>query len=656
MPDDARTQAPYGSWRSALAADDVARGAALPEWLDFVGGEVWWTEPLAHDGGRSALMRRGPDGAPEEVLPGGRDVRSRFNEYGARPWLPVSGRPGDGIVFSDGTDQRVHRWRPAAPAVPLSPPAGPGAVHRYGDFAVRGAELWCVRETLPDAAGDPVSDGVRRELVALPLDGSAAEDPAAVRVLAAGHRFLTGPRIAPGGDRVAWLGWDHPDMPWDRTDLMVAAITPEGLLGPAVRVAGGPGRSVAQAEWAADGTGRLFAVTDPDGWWNLHEIGPDGGSRPLRAEPQEYAEALWRVGSRWFLPLHDGTLAVLHGTAGRRPALLSPDGKRTALDPDGPYTEWHSPATDGKRIAAVAAGPAHRPTVVLLDPRDPGGRVEVLRPPSREHAELWPAPFRRTYQGPGGEEVHAHVYPPQHPRHRGPDGELPPYVVLVHGGPTNRTHMTPHPHIAYFTSRGIGVLDVQYGGSTGHGRAYRERLRGGWGVVDVRDCATAARGLVAEGLADPRRLAIRGASAGGWTAAASLIAEPELYRAAAIHFPVLDADTWQRTTHDFESRYAQTLIGAWPQSRDAYVRRSPVHGAAGIRAPFALFQGSLDAICPPSQAERLLERLSGSDVEHTYEVFEGEGHGFRRAATVARTLRTELSLYGRVFGFTPDPG
>jgi dipeptidyl aminopeptidase/acylaminoacyl peptidase len=390
-------------------------------------------------------------------------------------------------------------------------------------------------------------------------------------VLAAGHRFLTGPRIAPGGDRVAWLGWDHPDMPWDRTDLMVAAITPEGLLGPAVRVAGGPGRSVAQAEWAADGTGRLFAVTDPDGWWNLHEIGPDGGSRPLRAEPQEYAEALWRVGSRWFLPLHDGTLAVLHGTAGRRPALLSPDGKRTALDPDGPYTEWHSPATDGKRIAAVAAGPAHRPTVVLLDPREPGGRLEVLRPPSREHAELWPAPFRRTYQGPGGEEVHAHVYPPHHPRHRGPDGELPPYVVLVHGGPTNRTHMTPHPHIAYFTSRGIGVLDVQYGGSTGHGRAYRDRLRGGWGVVDVRDCATAARGLVAEGLADPRRLAIRGASAGGWTAAASLIAEPELYRAAAIHFPVLDADTWQRTTHDFESRYAQTLIGPWPQSRDAYV-------------------------------------------------------------------------------------
>ncbi|WP_328764409.1 MULTISPECIES: prolyl oligopeptidase family serine peptidase [unclassified Streptomyces] len=652
---DARNQAPYGSWRSALAAHDVARGAALPEWLDFVGDEVWWTEPLAHDGGRSALVRRGPDGTPEEVLPGGRDVRSRFNEYGARPWLPVSGLPGDGIVFSDGADQRVHRWRPGAPPAPLSPPAGPGAVHRYGDFAVRGTELWCVRETLPGTGAEEAPD-VRRELVALPLDGTAAEDPGAVRVLAAGHRFLTGPRIAPGGDRVAWLGWDHPDMPWDRTDLMVAEISPGGLLGPAVRVAGGPGRSVAQAEWAADGTGRLFAVTDPDGWWNPYEIDRNGGSRPLRAEPQEYAEALWRVGSRWFLPLYDGTLAVLRGTGGRRPALLAPDGELTLLDPDGPYTEWHSPATDGRRIAAVAAGPAHRPTVVLLDPRAPGGRVEVLRPPSREHAELWPAPFRRAYHGPDGEEVHAHVYPPHHPGHRGPDGELPPYVLLVHGGPTNRTHMTPHPHIAFFTSRGIGVLDVQYGGSTGHGRAYRDRLRGGWGVVDVRDCATAARGLVAEGLADPQRLAIRGASAGGWTAAASLIAEPELYRAAAIHFPVLDADTWQRTTHDFESRYAETLIGPWPQHRDAYTRRSPVHGAAGIRAPFALFQGSRDAICPPSQAERLLERLAGSDVEHTYEVFEGEGHGFRGAETVARTLRTELELYGRVFGFTPDPG
>ncbi|MFD9333698.1 alpha/beta hydrolase family protein [Streptomyces sp. NPDC060028] len=653
MLHDDPLQEPYGSWRSALGARDVARGATLPEWLDFVGGEVWWTEPLAHDGGRGALMRRGPDGSPQEVLPPGWDVRSRLNEYGARPWLPLSGHLGDGIVFTHWADQRVYRWWPGTRPEPLSPPADPEGAYRYGDFAAFAAEVWCLREVR----------GGLRELVALPLDGSAAEDPGCVRVLAASHAFMTGPRIEPGGRRVAWLGWNHPDMPWDSSELMVAEISPEGLLGPPVRAAGGTGQAVAQAEWATDGSGRLLAVTDPDGWWNLHEVTAGGDAENLCPREEEFGEALWRIGTRWFLPLRDGSTAVTHGAGSRRLGLLGPGGELTALGTDGPgtdgpraecpYTEWTSPATDGRRIAAVAAGPGHRPTVVLVDPAD--GSIETLRAPAHEHHELAPAPFRRTYRGPGGEEVHAHVYPPHHPAYRAPEGELPPYVVLAHGGPTNRTHMTPHPHIAYFTSRGIGVLDVQYGGSTGYGRAYRERLRGGWGVVDVRDCATAARGLAAEGLADPLRIAIRGASAGGWTAAASLIAEPGLYRAAAIHFPVLDADTWQRTTHDFESRYAQTLIGPWPESRELYERRSPLHGAARIRAPFALFQGTQDAICPPSQAELLLARLKDSDVAYTYEAFEGEGHGFRKAETVRRTLRTELELYGRAFGFEPAP-
>ncbi|MDT0427339.1 alpha/beta hydrolase family protein [Streptomyces salyersiae] len=646
-------QAPYGSWKSELAARDVARGAALPEWLDFVGEEVWWTESLPHDGGRNALVRRGPDGAPQEVLPPGWNVRSGFDEYGARPWLPLSGHPGDGIVFTHWGDQRVHRWRPGSRPEPVSPAGPPHAVHRYGDFAVVGTEVWCVRQTVPTAARRDGSAGPRRELVALPLDGSAAEHPEAVRVLAAGHRFMTGPRVAPGGRKVAWLGWNHPDMPWDSTELMVADISPEGRVLPPVRMTGGGGRSVAQVEWATDGSGRLFAVTDPDGWWNLHEITPDGGVRNLCRRTEECAEALWRIGSRWFLPLRDGGIALLTGVGERRLVHLAPDGTQSVVDPEGPYTEWSSPATDGRRIAGVAAGPAHRPAVVLVDPGGKG--TEILRAPAHEHTALSATPFRRSYRAPGGEEVYAHVHPPHNPAYRGPDDELPPFLVLAHGGPTNRVPMIPHPHITYFTSRGIGVLDVQYGGSTGYGRAYRDRLRGGWGVVDVQDCATAVRGLIAEGLADPRRIAIRGASAGGWTAAASLIAEPELYRAAALHFPVLDADTWRLTTHDFESRYAETLIGGPPGNGDRYTQRSPVHGASSIRAPFALFQGAQDAICPPRQAEQLLERLDGARTAYDYEVFEGEGHGFRRAETVAHTLRTELRLYARVFGFTPAP-
>ncbi|ROR35298.1 prolyl oligopeptidase family serine peptidase [Kitasatospora cineracea] len=636
---------PYGTWTSPLEAAQVAQGEALLEWTGFVGEEVWWTEARPQEGGRSVLTRRTADG-PAPALPPGWDVRSRVIEYGGRPWLALSGRAEDGVVFTHWDDQRVYRWRPGADPVPLSPAGAWAAELRYADFAVRGAEVWCLRETVADAAGTSVV----RHLVALPLDGRAADDPAAVRVLTGGHDFLSGPRIEPGGRRVAWLGWNHPAMPWDGTDLMVAGIEPDGTLAAPVRVAGGDGESVTQADWAADGSGALYAVTDPDGWWNVHRIGPDGGRRNLCARPEEFGEALWRIGLRWCLPLPDGRLAVVHGTSGRQLGLLAPDGRLEDLESS--YTEWFFPATDGRRIAAVAAGPRQGRTVVLVDPD--GGGTEVLRAPSAAHPEYATTPYRRTFTGPDGEPVHAHVHPPYHPEHTGPEGELPPYLVFAHGGPTSRSHLVLNQEISYFTSRGFGVVDVQYGGSTGFGRAYRERLRESWGVVDVRDCATVARALAAEGLADPERLAIRGGSAGGWTATASLAAEPGLYRAAGIYYPVLDAEQWRtRGTHDFESRYLESLIGAWPQQRARYAERSPVEGAGRIRAPFVLLQGLRDTVCPPAQAERLLALLADSAVPHSYLTFETEGHGFRLADTVVRSLEAELALYASVFRPSP---
>jgi dipeptidyl aminopeptidase/acylaminoacyl peptidase len=643
---------PYGSWPSGLRAADVAEGMPVPEWPGFVGDEAWWTEFLAHDGGRSALMRRGPDGVPAQVLPPGWDVRTRLHEYGARPWRALSGIPADGIVFTHWPDQRVYRWRPDTDPEPLTSAATAQIACRYGDFAVRGGEVWCVRETIR-AEGNG-SAQVRRDLVAVPLDGRAATDRSAERVLASTHDFMTGPRIEPGGRRAAWLGWNHPSMPWDSTDLMVAEISPDGELEELTRALdGGRRQSATQVEWAADGSGRLFAVTDPQGWWNLHEVTPGRPTRNLCPAAEEFGEALWRVGTSWFTPLSDGGIAVVHGTSERRLGILDPGGKLTDLDPGGPYTQWSAPATDGRRIAAVASGPDSRPAVVLVEPS--AGQPDPPRTPGRGRRRLTTTPYLRTYHGPEGEAVHAHVHPPYHPDATGPEGELPPYVVFAHGGPTNRSPLVPHAHITYFTSRGIGVLDVQYSGSTGFGRAYRDRLRGGWGVVDVRDCATAARGIVADGLADLARIAIRGASAGGWTAAASLIAEPDLYRAAAIYFPVLDADSWRRTTHDFESRYAETLIGPWPDSRELYEQRSPVHGADRIRAPFVLFQGTEDAICPPGQAEQFLKQLEGSGIAYTHHLFDGEGHGFRGAATIIHTLQAELALYAQALGFHLGP-
>ncbi|MFK0050149.1 alpha/beta hydrolase family protein [Streptomyces sp. NPDC090741] len=643
----ARQPLPYGSWPSPVAPEDAARGDALLEWVGFLGADVCWTEVLPEQDGRSALMRRTPGGV-REVLASGWDVRTRVIEYGGRPWLALGDRAEDGIVFTHGPDQRVYRWQPGGDPVPLSPAgAWPGEL-RYADFAVRGAEVWCLRETV----GDEQAVEAVRHLVALPLDGRAATDPGAVRELAATHHFMTGPRIEPGGDRVAWLGWDHPDMPWDTTDLMVAEIRADATLARAVPLMGGRGESVTQTEWAADGSGTLYAVSDPDGWWNVHAIPRDGRPRNLCPRPEEFGEALWRIGLRWCLPLLDGRLAVVHGVGERRLGILAADG--TLTDFEGPATEWHFAATDGRRIAAVVSSPGQRRTVVLADPAD--GSVDIVRAPSGGALDAYATrPYRRTYRGPGGEDVHAHVHPPYHPGFTGPDGELPPWLVFVHGGPTSRSHLVLNQEISYFTSRGIGVLDVQYGGSTGYGRAYRERLRHSWGLTDVDDCATAVRGLIAEGLADPGRIAIRGGSAGGWTAVASLVAEPDLYRAAGIYYPVLDPVSWRAKggTHDFESRYLDGLIGPWPEAADRYEKQSPLSGAESIRTPFVLLQGLDDTVCPPAQAERLLQRIDATRAPHRYLTFEGEGHGFRRSATVADSLRAELRLYGQALGFSP---
>ncbi|MEV5957079.1 prolyl oligopeptidase family serine peptidase [Streptomyces sp. NPDC051987] len=648
----APTVAPYGTWTSPVEAADVAVGEASAEWVGFVGDEVWWTETRPWEDGRVALVARTADGTVADVLGAAWSVRSRVIEYGGRPWLALGADAAAGFVFTHGEDQRVHRSVPGADPVPLTPAPGFPAGLRYADFARVGEEVWCLRETLDD----PEGTRVRRDLVAVPLDGRAAGDPAAVRPLAATHHFMTGPKVSPDGRQVAWIGWDHPHMPWDTTDVMCAPVRSDGTLGPARRVAGGPGIAVGQVEWVPQRPGALYVLSDPDGWWNIHEIGPAGDSRALCSRAEEFGEPLWRIGARWFLPADDGRLFVAHGTSERRLAVLDRDG--SLRDVPGPYTEWAALATDGRRVAGTAAGPHLSSAVVLVDPGPPGGapRLDVLRGARSRHPDLLPQGRHEVFTNPAGETVHAFVYPPHNPGFTAPPGELPPFLVQAHGGPTTRSRLVVNHEIAYFTSRGIGVVDVQYGGSTGFGRAYRERLRGNWGVVDVADCAAVARGLVARGLADPRRIGIRGGSAGGWTAAASLAAEPGLYRVAGIYYPLVDPEEWRdRGTHDFESRYLESLLGPWPQAAARYAEVSPLRRADRVRAPFVLLQGLADPVCPPRQAERFLERVRAGAVPHAYLTFEGERHGFRRAETVVACLDAELSAYGQMFGFDP-PG
>ncbi|MGW7382961.1 prolyl oligopeptidase family serine peptidase [Streptomyces sp. NPDC054794] len=637
----------YGSWPSPIDAALAAAHDGHPEWVGFVGDETWWTEPRPEEGGRRTLVRCRADGTEESVLPAPWNVRSRVIEYGGLPWAGtvVDSRPL--VVFTHFADQRLYRYEPGGRPRPLTPVSEVGGGLRWAEplLDLERGEVWCVLE---EFTGEGPGD-VRRVLAAVPLDGSAASDRDAVRELTdARHRFVTGPRISPDGRRAAWLAWDHPRMPWDGTELVLADVGADGRLHGARTVVGGPKESVAQVDWSADG--RLLYASDRSGWWNLYRDG-----RPLCPREEEFGGPLWKLGHRWFAPLDNGLIAVVHGRGATALGILDPETGEV-VDAAGPWTEFAPTlAAHGERVVAVGASPRTAHEVVQLDTRTGRARVTGARHTDPVDPAHYPEPQIRVFTGPAGREVHARVYPPHHPGCVAPGDELPPYVVWAHGGPTSRAPLVLDLSIAYFTSRGIGVAEVDYGGSTGYGREYRDRLREQWGVVDVEDCAAVAQALAAEGTADRARLAIRGGSAGGWTTAASLTTT-DVYACGTIIYPVLDLTAWASgETHDFESRYLESLVGPLAEVPARYAQRSPAAHADRITAPFVLLQGLDDVICPPAQCERFLARVKCRQVPHAYLAFEGEGHGFRRAGTLVRALEAELSLYAQVFGLTP-PG
>ncbi|MFI6638049.1 prolyl oligopeptidase family serine peptidase [Streptomyces sp. NPDC050504] len=644
----------YGSWPSPIDASLAASRDGRPDHIGTVGEEVWWTEPRPAEDGRRALVRLAADGATTSVLPAPWNVRSRVIEYGGQPWAGAAGDNGPLVVFVHYPDQRLYAHEPdgGGEPHPLTPVSGVGGGLRWADPVIlldRG-EVWCVLE---EFTGGAPSD-VRRVLAAVPLDGSAADDRRAVRELSDDrHHFVTGPKLSPDGRRAAWLAWDHPRMPWDGTEVVVADVPDPADGGPlraARSVAGGPDESVAQVEWAPDGS--LLLASDSGGWWELYRSGAEGQERtalcPGREE--EFAGPLWKTGLTWFRPLESGLVATVHGRGSTALGILDPETGEI-VDAAGPWTQWAaSLAVRGSRVFGIAASPRSACEVVELDTCT--GRARVIGAPHDDAVDpaYYPEPQIRTFTGPDDREIHAHVYPPHNPDRAAPDDELPPYVVWAHGGPTSSAPLVLDLEIAYFTSRGIGVAEVNYGGSTGYGREYRNRLREQWGVVDVEDCAAVATALAAEGTADPARLAVRGGSAGGWTAAASL-ARTDVYACGTISYPVLDPEGWtDGGTHDFESRYMESLIGPYAEVPARYRERSPLRHVTTLTAPFLLLQGLDDVICPPEQCERFLAAIAGRGVPHAYLAFEGEGHGFRRADTLVRALEAELSLYAQVFG------
>ena len=628
--------APYGSWGSPISAELVAAGGVSLDEVRVAAGAVHWVEGRPLEGGRQVVCRAVRGQPPEDLVPEGFNARTRVHEYGGGAYLVTD----EALFFSNFADQRLYRRDPGdGRPRPITPEPPDPAGHRYADASPTpdGRRLVCVRERHQDGRVD-------NELVWVPADGDGPPV-----VLAAGRDFYATPRVSPDGRQLAWLEWDHPDMPWDGTELKLATLAGDGLAGDPMTVAGGPEESVFQPAWSPDGV--LHLVCDASGWWNLYRVGADGVLDALAPAAEEFGHPQWVFGLSTYAFLPGGRIACIHGRGPvRRLGILEPGGVLNDLEL--PFTSFYPPQLRalGDRLVCIAGGPTRAAAVVVVDPST--GGIQVLR--SSEDRELDPGfltvPEPIEFPTAGGRTAHALYYPPANPDAKGPEGERPPLVVASHGGPTAGVSSGLHLGYQFFTSRGIAVVDVDYGGSTGYGRAYRRRLDGQWGVVDVDDCVAAARYLAGRGDVDPARLAIRGGSAGGYTTLCALTFRDD-FAAGASYYGVADVAALARDTHKFESRYLDRLIGPWPQAEELYRERSPIHFTDRLSCPVILLQGLEDEVVPPAQAEMMAAALDAKAIPYAYLPFPGEQHGFRQAAHIRRALEAELYFYGRVFGF-----
>jgi dipeptidyl aminopeptidase/acylaminoacyl peptidase len=632
--------APYGSWKSPITSDlIVARSTMLSE-VRIDGDYVYWLEGRPQERGRGVIVRAGSDGIAADITPADFNVRTRVHEYGGASWLVHDGFS----IFSNFADQRLYRQRIGeAAAEPLSPEPSDRARHwRYSDGVLdHRRQRWIgVRE---DHTGE--GEAVNA-VVAVDLDRPGAS---AGEVLAGGHDFFCSARVSADGNRMLWLAWDHPNMPWNGTTLYLADLDAAGAPAGVRAIAGGAAESVFQPEFSPDGNGIIF-VSDRSGWWNLYvyDIALDTG-RPLCPIAAEFGMPQWNLGMSTYAFAGAGQIVCCYSQDGLgRLATLDMAGGR--LQPIvTPFTEFGSIRAAGKTVVFRGGAPDRPTSIVALDLQS--GQFRVLKQATdlldqtepriaRYITSIEPVEFPTT----GGRTAFGLFYPPHNPDHAGATEERPPLLVKCHGGPTSSASSALNLGIQFWTSRGIAVLDVNYGGSTGFGREYRERLNLNWGVVDVDDCVNGAKFLAERGLIDPKRAVISGGSAGGYTTLAAL-AFRDFFQGGASYYGVSDAAALARDTHKFESRYLDWLIGALPETEARYRERSPIHHADRLSKPVIFFQGDEDAVVPPNQTEVMVEALRRRGNAVGYFLFTGEQHGFRQADNIKRCLDGELAFY-----------
>jgi dipeptidyl aminopeptidase/acylaminoacyl peptidase len=694
MPVTAR----YGSWRSPISAELIAGHTVAFGGLVVDGDDLYWSESRPREGGRHTVMRR-RHGVIEECLPAPFSARSRVHEYGGGAFT-VSGGV---LYFSNHADNRLYRQRAGELPKPITP-SGP---RHYADllFDATRRRLLAVCE---QHGGDkePLNT-----LVAIDDDGEAG-----MVTLAVGHDFHATPALSPDGRRLAWLAWNHPNMPWDGCELWTAGFGSDGRLHDAQRVAGGESESIFQPQFSPDGV--LYFVSDRSGWWNLYRR--DGQStEAVWPRAAEFGMPQWIFGMSTYAFASDQGMVAAFYERGRWKLARIDTRRSNANEIEIPDTDIGGLRALVDGVAYIGASPFEPPAIVKLDPAsnrrevwrgsaenniDPGylsapesleyktadgenanapdlseGRtseasrasVSARGPADAQDAQMprrprmaesgldpigetanRPSLARGPRLDPIGEIAHAFFYPPCNRDYVAPAGELPPLLVMSHGGPTAATSSALNLKIQYWTSRGFAVLDVNYRGSTGFGRAYRERLNGRWGVADVEDCVEGARFLVQQCRVDEHRLAIRGSSAGGFTTLSALVFH-DMFRAAAVYYGVSDLERLVQDTHKFEAHYLDRLVGPYPEWRERYRERSPIHHVERITCPVIFFQGLDDKVVPPDQTERMVSALRKKKLPVAYVPFEGESHGFRRAENIARALEAELGFYARIFGFEP---
>ena len=630
------TIAPYGSWKSPITSDSIVASAIGLSQPLIDGREIYWVEMRPTEGGRSVIVKREP-GILSDVTPPPFDARTRVHEYGGGDYTVR-----DGVVyFSNFSDQRLYVSRGEAAPKAITPVAD----LRYADPVIdktRG-RLICVREDHTVAHREAVNT-----LVAINLEGKLEDGENPGEMLVSGNDFYSSPRVSPDGSRLAWLTWKHPNMPWDGSELWIGRFGADGLLAISELVAGGTDESIFQPEWSPDGT--LYFVSDRSGWWNLHRLTANGNIEPLCELEAEFGMPQWGFGMSTFAFESADRIVCTYIQSGiSRLALL--DTRTKKFEPiDSPYTDIRFVRACPGYAVMRAGSPIEAASIVRLDLEM--RTFEVLRRSSNLEIDEAYLSTPRAVEFPTEEGLTAYgfFYPPENPDYRAPAGERPPLLVESHGGPTAVATSALSLAIQYWTSRGIAVLHVNYGGSTGFGRAYRERLKDKWGIVDVNDCANGARYLVEQAQVDGDRLMITGGSAGGYTTLCALTFR-DTFNAGASHYGVSNIEALAKETHKFESRYLDGLIGSYPEKRDAYIERSPINFTERLSCPVIFFQGLEDKVVPPNQAQTMVDALRAKGIPVAYLPFEGEQHGFRQAKNIKRALDGELYFYSRVLGF-----